>query len=163
MPLLQARRLTRRFGGLVAVNRLDLTTEPGEVLGVIGPNGAGKTTLFSLLTGFLKPDSGSILFDGIDVSGRPPHRICRLGMVRTFQNLKPFPRLTIRQNIMVGALACTRDRDLAAKNADESMDLLGLSPMSNQLPDELSIGHLKMVEVARALATKPRLLLLDEP
>src|SRR5215470_16221517 len=106
MPLLQARRLTRRFAGLVAVNRLDLTIEPGEVLGVIGPNGAGKTTLFSLLTGFLKPDSGSILFAGVEVAGRLPHRICRLGMVRTFQNLKPFPRLTIRQNVLVGALAC---------------------------------------------------------
>jgi len=163
MPLLQARGLIRRFGGLIAVNRLDFAIEPGEVLGVIGPNGAGKTTLFSLLTGFLRPDSGSILFDGTEVVGRPPHRICRLGMVRTFQNLKPFPRLTVRENVLVGALACTPDPGLAAKRADESLDLLGLAGMSSRLPDEMSIGHLKLLEVARALATQPRLLLLDEP
>jgi len=155
--------LTRRFGGLTAVKNLDFAIEPGEILGVIGPHGAGKTTLFSLLTGVLSPDSGSVLFDGTEVAGRSPHRICRLGMVRTFQNLKPFPRLTIRQNIMVGALACTGDSNLAAKHTDESMDLLGLGTMSNQFPDQLSIGHLKMAEVARALATRPRLLLLDEP
>ena len=162
MPLLQVKGLTRRFGGLIAVNRLDLAIETGEVLGVIGPNGAGKTTLFSLLTGFRRPDSGSILFDGNDVVGLPPHRICRLGMVRTFQNLKPFPRLTVRENVLAGALACTADSNQAAKHAGESLDLLGLAPMSGRFPDEMSIGHLKLLEVARALATRPRLLLLDE-
>jgi len=163
MSLLQVTELTRRFGGLVAVNRLDFALETGEILGLIGPNGAGKTTVFSLLTGFLRPDHGKIVFDGTPLVSLSPHKICLRGMVRTFQNLKPFPKLTIRENVMVGALARTADRQLASRYAAEALELMGLTSMANRMPNELPIGHLKMLEMAKALATRPRLLLLDEP
>lgn len=163
VALLQVTGLTRRFDGLVAVNRLDFAVESGEILGLIGPNGAGKTTVFSLLTGFLRPNEGQIVFDGTPLTHMPPHKICERGMVRTFQNLKPFPRLTIRENVMVGALARTADSKLAASLADEALQLMGLADMTDRMPNELPIGHLKMLEMAKALATRPRLLLLDEP
>ncbi len=163
MSLLQVSGLTRRFGGLVAVNRLDFAVERGEIVGLIGPNGAGKTTVFSLLTGFLKPDAGHIAFDDAPLVGLSPHEICLRGMVRTFQNLKPFPRLTIRENVRVGALARTADRPLSARYTDEALELMGLTDMANRMPNELPIGHLKLLEMAKALATQPRLLLLDEP
>lgn len=163
MSLLNVTGLTRRFGGLVAVNRLDFAVESGEIVGLIGPNGAGKTTAFSLLTGFLRPDFGHIAFDGAPLAGLSPHQICLRGMVRTFQNLKPFPHLTIRENITVGALARTADRKLSARYVAEAMELMGLTAMADRMPNELPIGHLKMLEMAKALATQPRLLLLDEP
>jgi len=163
MSLLQVTGLTRRFGGLVAVNRLDFAVEAGEIIGLIGPNGAGKTTVFSLLTGFLRPDSGSIVFDGAPLVRLSPHRICLRGMVRTFQNLKPFPRLTIRENVMVAAMARTAERKLPASYVAEALELMGLTDMADRMPNELPIGHLKLLEMAKALATRPRLLLLDEP
>jgi branched-chain amino acid transport system ATP-binding protein len=163
VSLLHVTGLTRRFGGLVAVNRLDLVVESGEILGLIGPNGAGKTTVFSLLTGFLRPDDGHVVFDGEPLRNLSPHKICLRGMVRTFQNLKPFPRLTIRENVMVGALARTVDRKLSARYVAEALELMGLTDMANRMPNELPIGHLKMLEMAKALATQPHLLLLDEP
>lgn len=162
-PLLQVRDLTRRFGGLVAVKALSFSVGAGEVMGIIGPNGAGKTTVFSLLTGFLAPDSGSIRFAGEEVTGLTPHEICWKGMVRTFQSLKPFPRLTVLENAMVGALAHTSDMQLATRYAHEALDMVGLASNTKRLSTELPIGHLKMLEVAKALATRPRLLLLDEP
>ena len=163
MSLLQITGLTRRFGGLVAVNRLDFAVERGEIVGMIGPNGAGKTTVFSLLTGFLRPDGGRIVFDGESIAGLSPHKICSRGMVRTFQNLKPFPRMTIGENVRVGALARTADRELSARYVAEALQCMGLAEMANRMPNELPIGHLKMLEMAKALATQPRLLLLDEP
>jgi len=163
VSLLQVTGLTRRFGGLVAVNRLDFVVESGEIVGLIGPNGAGKTTAFSLLTGFLRPDYGHIVFDGAPLAGLSPHQICLRGMVRTFQNLKPFPHLTIRENVMVGALARTADRKLSARYVAEALELMGLTDMAGRMPSELPIGRLKMLEMAKALATQPRLLLLDEP
>ena len=163
VSLLQVTGLTRRFGGLMALNRLDFAVESGEIVGLIGPNGAGKTTVFSLLTGFLRPDSGHIVFDGAPLAGLSPHTICSRGMVRTFQNLKPFPRLTIRENVTVGALARTADRKLSGRYVAEALELMGLTDMANRMPNELPIGHLKMLEMGKALATQPRLLLLDEP
>jgi branched-chain amino acid transport system ATP-binding protein len=163
VALLQVTGLTRRFDGLVAVNGLDFTVESGETLGLIGPNGAGKTTVFSLLTGFLRPNDGRVVFDGAALTRLPPHKICARGMVRTFQTLKPFPRLTIHENVMVGALARTPDRKLAGRYAGEALELMGLAAMADRMPNELPIGHLKMLEMAKALATRPRLLLLDEP
>jgi len=163
MSLLQVTGLTRRFGGLVAVNRLDFALESGEIVGLIGPNGAGKTTVFSLLTGFFRPDGGHIVFDGESLVGLSPHKICSRGMVRTFQNLKPFPRLTIGENVRVGALARTSDTSLSARYVAEALESMGLADMANRMPNELPIGHLKMLEMAKALATQPRLLLLDEP
>ena len=162
-PLLHVNELTRRFGGLIAVNRLDFTVESGEILGVIGPNGAGKTTVFSLLTGFLQPDGGRIFFRERSLTGLSPHRICLLGMVRTFQKMKPFPRLTILDNVMVGALARTPERKVAEQHAKDALEFVGLAAMAARMPQELPIGHLKMLEMAKALATKPQLLLLDEP
>jgi branched-chain amino acid transport system ATP-binding protein len=147
----------------VAVNRLDFAVERGEILGLIGPNGAGKTTVFSLLTGFLRPNSGRVEFDGAPLVNLSPHKICERGMVRTFQNLKPFPRLTIRENVMVGALARTPNRELSGRYVSESLELMGLTDMADRMPSELPIGHLKLLEMAKALATRPRLLLLDEP
>jgi len=163
MALLQVTGLTRRFGGLVAVNRLDFAVESGEIVGMIGPNGAGKTTVFSLLSGFLRLDSGRVVFDGAPLVGLSPHEICSRGMVRTFQNLKPFPRLTIRENVMIGALARTADRKLAERYVAEALKRMGLTDMADRMPSGLPIGHLKMLEMAKALATQPRLLLLDEP
>jgi len=163
MSLLQVTGLTRRFGGLVAVNRLDFAVESAEIVGLIGPNGAGKTTVFSLLTGFLRPDSGHILFDGRPLAGLSPHKICARGLVRTFQSLKPFPRLTIGENVAVGALARTADPRLSARHAAEALEWMGLADLAGRMPNELPIGHLKMLEMAKALATQPRLLLLDEP
>ena len=163
MSLLQVTGLTRRFDGLVAVHRLDFAVESGEIVGLIGPNGAGKTTVFSLLTGFLRPNEGQIVFNNSSLTRRSPHEICLRGMVRTFQNLKPFPRLTIGENVLVGALARTTDRKLAALYVAEALELMGLTEMDNRMPNELPIGHLKMLEMAKALATRPRLLLLDEP
>jgi len=163
VSLLQITGLTRRFGGLVAVNRLDLAVESGEIVGLIGPNGAGKTTVFSLVTGFLRPDTGRITFDGQSLAGLSPHEICSRGMVRTFQNLKPFPRLTIGGNVRVGALARTSDPEMSARYVAEALAWTGLTDMGYRMPNELPIGHLKMLEMAKALATQPRLLLLDEP
>jgi branched-chain amino acid transport system ATP-binding protein len=162
-PLLQVNELTRRFGGLIAVNRLSFAVESGEILGLIGPNGAGKTTVFSLLSGFLRPEAGRIFFRERSLTGLSPHRICLLGMVRTFQKMKPFPRLTIHDNVMVGALARMPERKVAQRHAEEALDFVGLAGMAARTPQELPIGHLKMLEMAKALATKPQLLLLDEP
>jgi branched-chain amino acid transport system ATP-binding protein len=163
MPILKVAQLTRRFGGLVAVNQLSFAVESGEVFGLIGPNGAGKTTVFSMLTGFLRPDFGRIAFRDHSLLGLPPHRICRRGVVRTFQNMKAFPRLTIYENVLVGALARTADHKLAERNAQEALEFVGLTTTANRMPQELPIGHLKLLEMAKALAAKPELLLLDEP
>lgn len=159
MPLLEVEGLTKRFGGLTAVSRFDLGVDAGAIVGLIGPNGAGKTTVFNLLTGFIRPDGGHVRFDGVEIQGLPPHRICARGLVRTFQNLRPFPRMTVRQNVEVAAVA----RGATATEVGEVLDLLGLTVFSGRLPRELPVGYLKMLEVARALATRPRLLLLDEP
>jgi branched-chain amino acid transport system permease protein len=163
MPLLQVKELTRRFGGVLAVNRLDLAVARGDIVGLIGPNGAGKTTVFNLLTGFLRPDRGSILFQDVQIAHLSTHKICLHGMVRTFQLMRPFPRLTVYQNVIVGALARTPERQRAEQYTREALEFVGLAAMANRLPEELPIGHLKMLELAKALATKPQLLLLDEP
>jgi branched-chain amino acid transport system ATP-binding protein len=163
LSLLEVNALTHRFDGLVAVSRLDFIVEPGEILGMIGPNGAGKTTVFNLLTGFLRLQTGQIAFNGHSLAGLTPHEICARGMVRTFQNLKPFPGLTIHASVLIGAMARTADRKLATHYADEALEQMGLSESRHCHPSELPIGRLKLLEMAKALATKPRLLLLDEP
>jgi len=163
LSLLEVNSLTHRFDGLVAVSRLDFVVEPGEILGIIGPNGAGKTTVFNLLTGFLRLQTGQVVFNGHSLAGLAPHEICARGMVRTFQNLKPFPGLTIYTSALIGALARTSDHKLATQYADEALEQMGLSGSRHRYPSELPIGRLKLLEMAKALATKPRLLLLDEP
>ncbi len=160
--MLEARRITKRFGGLVAVREASLTVEPGAIVSLIGPNGAGKTTCFALLSGFLKPDEGSVHFGGNDVTGLKPHEICALGMVRTFQIVKPFANLTVRENIAVGAHARIHDRDAALTHAAAVAGRVGMTPMLDQPASALTVAGRKRLELARALATDPKLLLLDE-
>ena len=148
-PLLEVRGLTKRFGGVVASRDVSFSVGPGELVGVIGPNGAGKSTLFDLITGFTRPDAGTVRIDGRDATGLRPDQICRLGLGRTFQKLRPFHEMTALENVMIGAFLNTADVAEARAAASAALASVGL-------------GDRIAVEVARALATRPRLLLLDE-
>lgn len=155
--------MTKRFGGLVALHRVDLQVEEGEVVGLIGPNGAGKSTLFGVLSGFLRPDEGRVRLLGRDITGRPPHEIARLGVARTFQTLRPFPGMTVLDNLELAALPTSRRFGDARLRARRILELLQMEGIAHRLPSELPTGHLKMLEVGKALATAPRVVLLDEP
>jgi branched-chain amino acid transport system permease protein len=160
--VLEIINLSKSFGGLRAVHNASLSVRQGEILGIIGPNGAGKTTLFNLLNGFIRPDRGSILFNGREVTGWAPNRICRLGIGRTFQVVKPFPRMTLADNVVVGAFVSeTHDRP-ARELAAEAMRTVGLSEFAGQVARAASNEQLRQMELARALASKPSVLLLDE-
>jgi branched-chain amino acid transport system ATP-binding protein len=159
---LAVRGLSKRFGGLQAVNRFDLTVAPGEIVGLIGPNGAGKTTVFHLIAGFHAPSDGSISFDDASLVGLKPHAICRLGLARTFQLVQPFAGLTTLENVMVGAFNRARDVGAARRQAAEIVDFVGLGPRRDVPARNLTLADRKRLEVARGLATGPRLLLLDE-
>jgi branched-chain amino acid transport system ATP-binding protein len=161
-PLLEARGLSRSFGGLRAVAGLDLTVALGEMLGLIGPNGAGKTTVFNLLSGFLAPDGGNVRFNGRSIVGLPPHAICRLGLARTFQITRPFARMTVLENVRVGALARHPQAPEALGRAREVVERVGLGARAGVAATALTIAERKRLELARALATEPALLLLDE-
>ncbi|KAA5606143.1 ABC transporter ATP-binding protein [Roseospira marina] len=178
MTLLQATDVGKHFGGVIALSRFSLTIEPGDLLGLIGPNGAGKTTAFNVITGVLRPSEGHIAFDGRDVTRASPERRARLGMVRTFQNIRLFDDLTVRQNVMAGAHAAASaspvesvlglPRGRAAERriraiADAMIERTALEPFAGQTAGALSYGDRRRVEIARALAGAPRLLLLDEP
>ena len=160
--MLEVRDLSKAFGGLKAVDRASLEVGAGEIVGLIGPNGAGKTTLFAAIAGFHKPDAGRITLGGQDITGLPPHRICAAGMVRTFQITQPFARITVRENIMVGAYFRTGDRRAAAQQAEAVAALVGMQDQLDQQGSELTVAGRKRLELARALGTRPRLLLLDE-
>jgi len=162
VPILEVRGLSKRFGGLVAVNKVDLDIKEGEILGLIGPNGSGKTTLFNCITGFYRPESGSIRFHGEDLLRLKPHDICMRGVARTFQLVKPFSRITALDNVTVGALCRTNAVEKAKLEAKKILNFLGLSKKMNLPASDLTIADQKSLELARALATKPRLLLLDE-
>jgi branched-chain amino acid transport system ATP-binding protein len=162
VSLLVARGLSRRFGGLHAVAGLDLTVARGEMLGLIGPNGAGKTTVFNLLSGFLVPDAGEILLDGRSIVGLPPHAICKLGLARTFQIVRPFPRMTVVENVRVGALARHPRAADALAHARDVVARVGLGARERVAAGALTLAERKRLELARALATDPALLLLDE-
>jgi branched-chain amino acid transport system ATP-binding protein len=159
---LAIRGLSKRFGGLQAVNRFDLTVAPGEIVGLIGPNGAGKTTVFHLIAGFHAPSDGAIAFDDTSLVGLKPHAICRLGLARTFQLVQPFAGLTTLENVMVGAFNRARDVAAARRQAAEIVDFVGLGPRRDVPARNLTLADRKRLEVARGLATGPRLLLLDE-
>jgi branched-chain amino acid transport system ATP-binding protein len=160
--ILEAENLTKFFGGLAALKDVSFRVEEGESLGLIGPNGAGKTTLFNVISGFFRPDQGRVVFGGETVSHlRAPGR-CRIGLVRTFQVVKPFGNLTVLQNVMVGSFLRTADPGLARERALEAMELVGLAGRRDTVAKSLTISDRKRLEVARALATRPRLLLLDE-
>ncbi|WP_035068243.1 ABC transporter ATP-binding protein [Nitratidesulfovibrio termitidis] len=162
MSLLQVQEVTMRFGGLIAVNDLSLEIGRGQILGLIGPNGAGKSTAFNCVAGLYKPTEGHILFDGEDVTGQKPWDLCKKGLARTFQIVKPFQSMTVLDNVTVGAFAVTDRRDEARDKAMEVLRLLGMGSKSNALPGSLTIADRKRLEIARALATDPKLLLLDE-
>ncbi len=163
MSLLEVSGLTRFFGGLRAVGDLSFSVEEGEILGLIGPNGAGKTTAFNLVTGFVRPSAGTVRLEGRDVTGRKPHALARMGIARTFQIVKPFPGLTVRENVTLAAFLRHPRRPDAERAADAVRDRLGLSARATRLAGALTLMDQKRREMAKALATAPRVLLLDEP
>jgi branched-chain amino acid transport system ATP-binding protein len=161
-PLLELSGLSKRFGGLVAVRELSLEMARGEILGLIGPNGAGKTTVFNLISGFLAPDAGAVRFDGHALGGLKPHAVCRLGLARTFQIVRPFPHLSVLDNVRVGALARRPQMAEARARARVVVEQVGLGAKADQVAAGLTLAERKRLELARALATEPTLLLLDE-
>jgi branched-chain amino acid transport system ATP-binding protein len=161
--ILRTKKATKLFGGLAAVKDVDLEIKRGEIFGLIGPNGAGKTTLFNLISGVYRPSGGSIEFNGKEYSNvRHPHQVCQMGIARTFQIVKPFSNLTALENVMIGAFFRTGDPDRARKEAAETMDWMGMGERKHMLAKSLTLPDRKRLEFARALATKPELLLLDE-
>ena len=178
MPLLEVRDLSVRFGGVVALDRVSFDVEAGEVVALIGPNGAGKTTLFNVITRVYRPTSGAVLVDGEPVSRMPPHNVIRRGLARTFQNVALFRSMTVLENVVVGDhirnpngwIASTiptpramREEGAARRRAIEMIEFVGLGKVGNQPVAALPFGTQKRVELARALVSRPRLLLLDEP
>jgi branched-chain amino acid transport system ATP-binding protein len=176
--ILTAQRVRKEFGGLVATNDVDFTIPRGSVVSLIGPNGAGKTTFFNMLTGVYKPTAGRIVFDGVDVTGKPPHAITARGIGRTFQNIRLFQNMTALENVMVGMHARLRggilgsivrtprirkEEEGARERARELLRYCGLRRKDDEIARNLSYGDQRRLEVARALATQPKLLLLDEP
>jgi branched-chain amino acid transport system ATP-binding protein len=159
---LEVSRVTKRFGGLVANQEVSFSVAPGELVGVIGPNGAGKSTLFDVITGFLSPDSGEIRFDGRPITRLRPDQVSRLGVGRTFQKLRPFSKMRVIENVMVGAFQKTHDPEEARETARGVLGRVGLLEKAETHAGTLSTGQRKRLELARALATGPRLLLLDE-
>ncbi len=157
MALLSVEQLTKRFGGIVAVDDVSLAVEQGQIAGLIGPNGAGKTTLFNLITRLYRPDSGQIVFAGATLLRTPAYRVVRRGIARTFQNVELFPSMTVLENVQIGSHA-RGDRP-----PEELLGELGLESVAHRPSAGLPFGTMKRVELARALASRPRLLLLDEP
>lgn len=160
--LLELSGVTKRFRGLTAVDDVSLSIEAGEIFAVIGPNGAGKTTLFNLIAGVFKPDAGDISFAGRSIAGKPPEQICRAGLARTFQIVRPFPDLTVLDNVAIGAMLHAPHMSVARDQARAIVDRLGLGSRRETLARALTLPDRKRLEVARALATQPKLLLLDE-
>src|SRR4029077_4184279 len=160
--MLEVRDLSKSFGGLLAVDRASLDVRQGEIVGLIGPNGAGKTTLFDAIAGFHTPDAGRVAFEGNDITGLPPHKICAAGMVRTFQITQPFAKISVRENIMVGAYFRTADRKLAEREAEAVAGMVVRTGQLDRKGADRPVAGRKRLELARALAAGPRLLLLDE-
>ena len=177
-PLLETRGLSKTFGGLKAVQNVDLCVEANRIVSVIGPNGAGKTTFFNCLSGIYCPDGGAILLEGRDITGRAPHQVCKLGLSRTFQNIRLFPEMSVLENVLVAQfqhrsisplpllLRSPHFRDQEKQSRDEALgflDFVGLAKYADAVSSNLAYGLQRRLEIARALATKPRILLLDEP
>ncbi|WP_396115309.1 ABC transporter ATP-binding protein [Deinococcus multiflagellatus] len=175
-PVLQAQHMTRRFGGLVAVNDVSFEVYPGEIFGLIGPNGAGKTTLFNLMTGLTPPSGGSLTYQGQRITGLPPHRVAQAGLSRTFQNIRLFKGLSALENVKIAQHARTHaglwrgvfgaaraEERLVERRAWALLDLVGMGDRAGELAGNFSYGDQRRLEIARALATEPRVLLLDEP
>jgi len=160
--ILEVRNLSRSFGGLKAVQNVSFKLHRNEILGIIGPNGAGKTTLFNLLNGFLRPDTGEVLLEGQDVFARKPHELCEAGVARTFQIMRPFQRMSISDNVVVGAYVRAKTDAKARELAADAISRVGLSSIADRIAGELSTKELRLMELARALAGQPKILLLDE-
>ena len=162
MELLTVKNLTMRFGNLTAVDEVGLSVGQGEIIGLIGPNGAGKTTFFNCLTGYLTPRHGSIRFNGQEITGLRPNKICKLGMARTFQIVQVFREMTTWENVIVGAFCRTADAARAYEQTMEILQFTGLYEKKDSLVSNLTIADHKRLEISKALATQPRLLMLDE-
>src|SRR6266498_516911 len=163
--LLQLERVSKSFKGLMAINFISMNVDEGEIIGLIGPNGAGKTTLFNLITGVYPPNTGQIVFDGKDITSTARHKRCWLGIARTFQLARPFPQLTVLNNVTIGRLYghdSTKNRGQAESEALEILEQVGLAARSSEKAQNLTLVDRKKLELARALAAKPKLLLLDE-
>ncbi len=160
--MLSVSNVEKRFGGLTVLSGVSFDMTKGRVLGLIGPNGAGKTTLFNILTGFLRPNGGSVRFEGADITALPPEQRNRLGIARTFQVVKPFARLTVLENVMVGAFAVHRGARDAERKARAVLDRVGLGDYCSHGASSLTLADRKRMEIARCLATAPKLLLMDE-
>jgi branched-chain amino acid transport system ATP-binding protein len=178
MPILEIKNCTKKFGGLVAVKELNITLEPGDLYGLIGPNGAGKTTVFNLITGVYDPDTGSIVLDGKQIQGKKPSAIAKLGISRTFQNIRLFQSMTVLENVKVSrhmrkdqglfeaifkTRGLRREEDEIEADARRLLEIFGLDSRADELARNLPYGSQRRLEIARALATKPKVLLLDEP
>lgn len=161
-PILQVRKVTKKFGGMIAVNAVDLDIYPGDIIGLIGPNGAGKTTFFNSVTGFYRCDSGTVKFDGKDITSKTTYQNCKAGMARTFQIVQPFGQMTSLENVMVGAFNRTSSHKEAESRAKKWIEFVGMESKMYDRVANLNIGDQRKLEMARALATEPKLLLLDE-
>lgn len=162
MSELTVTALTKRFGGLLALNEVSFSVTSGQILALIGPNGAGKTTLFNCLTGFLKTNAGSVKFDGTDITNWPPHRICNLGIARTFQVVQVLQGMTVLENVLVGAYLRDSRTPAAEETAMEVLERVGMSKRADTLAVNLTLPEKKRLEVAMSLATRPKVLMLDE-
>jgi branched-chain amino acid transport system ATP-binding protein len=160
--MLKVNNLVKSFGGLQVTKNVSFEVNKGEIFGIIGPNGAGKTTMFNQIFGFIKPDSGSIMFKGSPIENKSPKDICKLGIGRTFQIAQPFPKMTVLENVMVGSLLRTKSINLAREKAKEVLDFVQLNVPYDTPSSNLTISDRKRLEVAKALATEPELILLDE-
>jgi branched-chain amino acid transport system ATP-binding protein len=163
--MLEGRSVNKQFGGLMAVCNVDFLLDRGEILGLIGPNGAGKTTLFNLISAALTPKSGKIVFKGVDITGVKPNRICRMGLARTFQNVKIFGNLSVLENVLIGSFFGSSgkvSRSQAEIAAEEALEFTGLSTVKSSAASDLTLANQKRLEAARALATKPEVIMLDE-
>jgi branched-chain amino acid transport system ATP-binding protein len=162
MALLELDQVSKQFGGLLAVSNVTFEIAPGEIVGLIGPNGAGKTTLFNMINGFFPPTRGEVRFKGQRISGLKPHKVCRLGLARTFQVVKPLQRMSVLDNVIASSFLRFSSRKEAEDHAREVLQFTGLAGVTNVISKGLPLGLRKRLEIARALATKPELILLDE-
>ncbi len=162
MSLLEVHEITKKFGSLVANNKVSFNVEEGNIVGLIGPNGAGKTTLFNCITGIYKPSNGKVIFDGSDITMLSPHKVAYLGAVRTFQIVHSLKEMSVFDNVLIGAYLREKNTEKASIIAEQCLDLCYLSKMKDVRAGDLAIGLKKRVELARALATGPKLLMLDE-
>ena len=166
MILLQLQAISKTFNDFKALNAIDLTLNQGEIVGLVGPNGAGKTTLFNIISGRLKPSSGKVLFEGMNITGCKPHSICRLGISRTFQSSRPFDKMTVLNNVLTGSVFgkgfCLHTQKEDVQIAHDLMEVVGIPHKAETLAGDLTLSEQRRLDLARALATRPKSLLLDE-